>query len=82
MKRNACRRNVSFLAHLFSKSPHVKNASTVGQIAVFTINIFLSDIVTLFQYIIDNSPFEPTNNQDFFEKSVFGVKTVLISGCS
>ena len=60
----------------------LKSASTFGQIAVFTISVFLGDIVTLFSHIIDNSPFEPASNLDFFRKSVFGVKSVLISGCS
>ena len=60
----------------------LKNASTFGQIAVFTICVLLGDIVKLFQHIIDNSPFEPPNNHGVFRKSVFGVKTVLISGCS
>ena len=49
----------------------LKNASTFGQIAVFTSCVLLSDIVTLFYHIIDNSPFEPTNDQDFFEKKCF-----------
>ena len=60
----------------------LKNASTFGQIAVFTICVLLSDIVTLFQHIVDNSPFEPTKNHDFFRRSVIGVKTVFIGGCS
>ena len=63
--------NFSFLAHLLSKLQHLKNASTFGQIAVFTISVFLSDIVTLFYHIIDHSPLGPTNNQDFFEKKSF-----------
>ena len=71
MTRNACRLNFSFLGCLLSKLQHPKNASTFGQIAVFTICVLLSDIVTLFYHIIDNSPFEPTNNHDFFEKKCF-----------
>ena len=53
----------------------LKNASPFEQIAVFTISIFLSDIVTLLKHIIGNSSFEPTNNEDFFEKKCFGRKT-------
>ena len=51
----------------------LKNASTFGQIAVFTISVFSSDIVKLLYHITDNSPFEPTNNHDFFGDKVLCV---------
>ena len=67
MIRNAHRQNLGFL--LF-KLQHLENASTFGQIAVFTISVFLSDTIMLSLHIIDNSTFETTNNRDFLRKSV------------
>ena len=52
----------------------LKNASAFGQIAAFTISVFLSDIVKLLLHIIDNSSFESTSNHDFLEKKCFGCK--------
>ena len=52
----------------------LKDASTSGQIVVFTISVFESHIVTFFQYIIDNSPFESTSNHNLFGKKCFWCK--------
>ena len=74
MIRNAHRQNLGFL--LF-KLQHLKNASTFGQIAVFTISVFLSDKIMLSLHIIDNSTFETISNHDFLRK-VFWCEIVLI----
>ena len=83
MTRNACPRNFSFLAHLLSKLQHLKKCFNIRphcgfydqRIFKWHGHVFIITFLTVL-------PLDLLTTRNFLRKCVFGVRSVLISGCS